>query len=237
MTDPMISPTPTSAVPAKTSAWEDVLDIFYSPREVFERRRDGKYLIALLVLCLLTVVVYFLSLQMNEALQEVEMARTFRERGLTPDQMAQAKAGAAKFAGLIVYFLPVFVAIGSWISGGIITLLGKMMGGKFTFAQGTAIAVLASMPELLGRVLVGVQSLFIDTSSAAHRYVFSFNASRFLPGGTNNWLLKLGALADPFVIWGIVLIGVGAFVIGRMEKEKAAVLAIVVALVGTALFR
>ncbi|MBC7841674.1 MAG: YIP1 family protein [Gemmatimonadaceae bacterium] len=237
MTDPMISPTPTSAVPAKTSAWEDVLDIFYSPRQVFERRRDGKYLIALVVLCLLTVVVYFLSLQMNEALQEVEMARTFRERGFTPEQMAQAKSGAAKFSGLIVYFLPIFVAIGSWISGGIITLLGKMMGGKFTFAQGTAIAVLASMPELLGRVLVGVQSLLIDTSTAAHRYSFSFNASRFLPGGTNNWLLKLGALADPFVIWGIVLIGVGAFVIGRMEKEKAAVLAIVVALVGTALFR
>ncbi len=237
MTDPMITQPPTSVLPAKSSTWEDVLDIFYAPREVFERRRDGKYLIALLALCLMSVAVYFLSLQMNEALQDVEMARTFRERGFTPEQMQQAKVGAAKFAGLLVYFLPIFVAIGSWISGVIIMVLGNMMGGKFTFAQGTAIAVLASMPELLGRVLVGVQGLFIDTSTAAHRYAFSFNASRFLPGGTNNWLLKLGALADPFVIWGIVLIGIGAFIIGKMEKEKAAVLAIVVALVGTALFR
>ena len=237
MTDPMISQTPTSAAPVKSSTWEDVLDIFYAPRQVFERRRDGKYLIALLALCLLSVAVYYLSLQMNEALQDVEMTRTFRERNFTPDQMAQAKAGAAKFAGLLVYFLPIFVAIGSWISGVIIMVLGNMMGGKFNFAQGTTIAVLAAMPELLGRVLVGVQGLFIDTSTAAHRYSFSFNASRFLPGGTNNWLLKLGALVDPFVIWGIILIGVGAFIIGKMEKEKAAVLAIVVALVGTALFR
>ena len=89
----------------------------------------------------------------------------------------------------------------------------------------------------LGRVLVGVQSLVIDTTTAAHRYSFSFNAARFIPGGTNNWLLKLGSLADPFVIWGLVLIGLGAWTIGKMEKEKAAVLAIVVGLVGAALFR
>lgn len=237
MTEPVASNAPSLAPPPKTAAWEDVLDIFYAPRQVFERRRDGKYLIALLVLCLLTGAVFFLTQQMNEALQDVELARTFRERGMTAEQIAQTKAMTAKFSAFAVYFLPVFVVIGSWISGLIIMLLGNLMGGKFNFAQGTAIAVLASMPELLGRVLVGVQSLFIDTTTAVHRYSFSINAARFIPAGTNNWLLKLGALADPFVIWGLVLIGLGAWTIGRMEKEKAAVLSIVVALVGAALFR
>ncbi len=237
MTDPTASDAPSLAPLPKTAAWEDVLDIFYAPRQVFERRRDGRYLIALVVLCLVTVAVFFLTQQMNESLQEVELMRTFRERGLTSDQIRQALAGAAKFSSLAVYFVPVFVAIGSWISGLIVMLLGNMMGGKFNFAQGTAIAVLASMPELLGRVLVGVQSLFIDTTTAAHRYSFSFNAARFIPGGTNNWLLKLGSLADPFVIWGLVLVGLGVWTIGKMEKEKAAVLAIVVGLVGAALFR
>jgi Yip1 domain len=237
MSDPVATDPPSIATPPKTAVWEDLLDIFYAPAQVFQRRRDGKYLIALVVLCLMTVAVYFLTQQMNESLQDVEMARSFRERGMTAEQITQAKAMASKFAGLAVYFLPVFVAIGSWISGLIIMLFGNMMGGKFTFAQGTAIAVLASMPELLGRVLVGVQSLFIDTTTAAHRYSFSFNVARFIPAGTNNWLLKLGALADPFVIWGLVLIGLGALIIGKMEKEKAAVLAIVVGLVGTALFR
>ncbi len=237
MSDPVATDPPTVAAPEKTAVWEDLLDIFYAPSQVFQRRRDGKYLIALIVLCLMTVAVFFLTQQMNESLQEVELARSFRERGMTAEQIQQAKAMTAKFSALAVYFLPIFVAIGSWISGLIIMLIGNMMGGKFTFAQGTAIAVLASMPELLGRVLVGVQSLFIDTTTAAHRYSFSFNVARFIPGGSNNWLLKLGALADPFVIWGLVLVGLGALIIGRMEKEKAAVLAIVVGLVGTALFR
>ncbi len=237
MTEPGMSDAPVSVAPPKTAAWEDVLDIFYAPRQVFERRRDGKYLIAMLVLCLVTMAVFYLSQSMNEALQDVEVSRSFRERGMTPDQIAQAKAMTAKFSAFAIYFIPVFVAIGSWISGLIIMLFGKFMGGKFNFAQGTAIAVLAALPELLGRAIVSGQSLFLDTTAAAHRYSFSLNASRFLPGDSNNWLLKLGALADPFVIWGIVLIGVGAYTIGRMEKEKAAVLAIVVALVGMALFR
>ncbi len=230
-TEPVVSAAPTAA------PWEDVLDILYAPSQVFERRRDGKYLIPLLVICAVTVAVFFLSAQLNEALQDAELTRTFRERGITGDQAVQAKAMAQKFAGLAVYLLPIFVAIGCWISGLLIMLIGNAMGGKFNFAQGTTIAVLASIPEVLGRILVGVQGLLLDTTSVAHRYSFSINASRFLPAGTNNWLLKLGSLADPFVIWGIVLTGIGALIIGRMEKEKAAVLAIIIAVVGMALFR
>jgi hypothetical protein len=236
MSDPMVTEQVVSAAPA-AAPWEDVLDIFYAPRQVFERRRDGKYLIPLLIACVVTVAVFFLSSQLNEAVQDAEMSRAFREQGLTGDKAVQAKAMAQKFAGLVVYLLPVFVAIGSWISGLLIMLVGNAMGGKFTFAQGTTIAVLASLPEVLGRVLVGVQGLFLETANVAHRYSFSINASRFLPADSNKWLLKLGALADPFVIWGIVLTGFGALIIGRMEKEKAAVLAIIIAVVGMALFR
>ena len=102
---------------------------------------------------------------------------------------------------------------------------------------GTVITVLAAMPELLGRPIVGVQSLFMDMGTMPHRYSMSLNAARFLPGDANKWMLKFAALADPFFIWGIVLIGMGAYIIGLMEKEKAAVLAIVIALVSTLLFR
>ena len=237
MTDPLITPTATTGATVKASTWEDVLDIFYAPREVFERRRDGRYLVPMLVLCVVTVVVFFLSQQMNEALQDAEFARVVRENNLAPEAARSAREMGRKFGQLAIYFVPVLVAIGAWIGGLILLVVGKMMGAKLTYAQAVTIAVLATMPEMLGRIMVGVQSMFIDTSTAAHRYSFSISASRFVPGDANNWLLKLGALVDPFVIWGIVLTGVGAYVIGRMEKEKAAVLAIVTALAGAALFR
>ncbi|HYW49399.1 MAG TPA: YIP1 family protein [Gemmatimonadaceae bacterium] len=237
MSDPVANPPVASAPAAKTSTWEDVLDVFYAPREVFERRRDGRYLVPLLISCLITIAVFYLSQGMNETLQEAEFQRVIRESKMTAEQAAMTKAMGKKFSALAIYLVPAFVAIAAWLGGLMVMLLGNMMGGKMKYAQGTAIAVLASMPELLGRIVAGVQALFLDTSTATHRYSYSLSAARFMPGDTNNWLLKLGALADPFVIWGIVLIGMGAWIIGRMEKEKAAVLAIIVALISAALFR
>jgi hypothetical protein len=237
MSAPMSTdPYPTAPRPT-TSAWEDVLDIFYAPRAVFERRRDGKYWVALLVLGIGSGLAYFLAQQLNDAVQEGEMARLIRTGQLTAAQVEQGKPLTDKLRTFLPFLLPVLVAIGAWVNGFIIWLLARFMGGKLQYGQATAIAVLASLPELLGRVFIGVQSLFLDTSAVAHKYSFSLNAARFMSGDAGNWMLKLGALADPFVVWGLVLVGMGAWIIGGMEKEKAAVLAIVVGLIGMALFR
>ena len=237
MSDPVIGQTPTSVAPPKVAAWEDVLDIFYAPRQVFERRRDGKYLVPILVLCITSMIIFVLSQQLNEALQDAEFARVIKQNAMPAEAAANARAMGKKFAALAIYLIPIFVAIGAWVSGLIIMLLGNAMGGKLNYAQATTIAVFGSMPELLGRTLVGVQGIFLDTASVVHRYSFSISAARFLGGDVSNWLLKFASLCDPFVIWGLCLVGFGAWIIGRMEKEKAAVLAVVVAIVGAALFR
>ncbi len=229
MTEPAVSTDSSIAPPPPTAMWEDALDIYYAPRQVFERRRDGKYLIVLLILCALTLVIYFLSIQFNEAVADAEFTRAMAKQTqqLTPEQMASARAFAEKVKNTIVYFIPFGIALGVWVSGLIVMLLGNMMGAKLTFAQGTTVVILASMPELLGKVVVGAQGLFLDTSTVVSKYSFATSVSRFLSPESNSFLLKLGAVLDPFVIWGAVLLGIGVFVIGRMEKEKAAVLAII----------
>jgi hypothetical protein len=237
MSDQGLADAPISVAPAKSAAWEDVLDIFYAPRQVFERRRDGKYLVTMLIVGVLTAGTFYLSQQLNDALTEAEIARMVRSGEMPGEQAKVALGFAKKMASLGIVFLPVMTAIGSWISGLILFILGKLMGAKLSFGQGTAIAVLSSMPEVLGRALVGVQGLMLDTSNVAHKYSFSISAARFLDADAGKWMLKLGALADPFVLWGLVLTGMGAYIIGRMEKEKAAVLAIVVGLIGMVLFR
>jgi Yip1 domain len=228
---------PSSSAPPKSAAWEDVLDVFYSPRAVFARNIAGKYWMLLLILALLNVAIFFLSRQLNDVLGDVEFARIAKEQGMTPEQAAGAKKLGEKFAAFGMYFIPIFIAIGAWISGLMIWLFSRFMGGKLNFAQGTTIALLASMPETLERILIGAQGMFLDTANVVHKYSFSLGAARFLDGDANKWMLKLASLADPFVIWGYVLIGIGAHVIGKMEMEKAAVLAVIVALVTTILFR
>jgi Yip1 domain len=223
--------------PNKAAAWEDLLDIFYAPRQVFERRKDGQYWVLLALICLLSLGTFFLSQQLNEVIGDIEFARVAKENAFTADQAAAAKAMAAKFQKFTIYLIPLFVAFGAWISGLVIWLFGRMMGGKINFAQGTMIALLASMPEALERILIGAQAMFLDTASIVHKYSFHLGAARFLPADTNKWLLKFAALADPFAIWGAILLGIGAHVIGKMEKEKAAVLAIVITIVMAILFR
>ncbi|MCC7053437.1 MAG: YIP1 family protein [Gemmatimonadaceae bacterium] len=234
MSDPVPMDTqPVQAAPANAGSWEDALDIFYAPRQVFERRRDGKYWIPLLILCAVSVAIYFLSIQFNEAVADAEFSRAMAEQAakggqkMTAEQVAAAKAFAGKFKALVVYILPVMLVISAWVSGVIIMLLGNMMGGKLNFAQGVTVGVLANFPEVLGRAVVGVQGLFLDTATVTSKYAFATSVARFMSADANKFLLKLGALADPFVIWSSVLVGIGVFVIGRVEKEKAAVLAII----------
>jgi Yip1 domain len=228
---------PSGPAPAKAAAWEDLLDIFYAPSQVFERRKLGQYSMLMLLICLLSLGTFFLSQQLNEVIFDLEFARMAKESKSTVEQAAAAKAGAAKVQALSIYLIPFFIAIGSWISGFVIWMFASMMGGKLNFAQGTTIALLASMPEALERILIGAQAMFLDTASIAHKYSFHLGAARFLPADASKWALKFAYLADPFVIWGAVLLGIGVHVMGKMEKEKAAVLAIVITFIITLLIR
>jgi hypothetical protein len=182
-------------------------------------------------------VIFYLSQQITETLMDAEFARLAKQSAMTPEAAKATKAMMGKFQQLGVYLLPIGVMIGMWLAGLAIFLIGNMMGAKLNFAQGTTIAVLSSMPELLSKIFVGVQGLFLDSSSIVHKYSFAISAARFMPATTSSWMLKLGAIADPFVIWGAVLLGLGAYVIGKMEKEKAAVLAVIMALLTAAVIR
>jgi hypothetical protein len=248
MSAPLATPSPFDLEPppkAKAgfwSTWEDALDIFYSPTEVFLRRRDGRYGLALIILIALSIGVYYLSAQVNEAIFDIEFRKSVAAAAaagqpMSPEQLAGAKAFSAKFAKLFVFVLPVFSALAAWITGLVLMLLGNVMGGRFNFAKATALGVLAGFPELLNRAAVGVQGLVLDPATITSKYSFAVSAARFLPDTSNSLVLKMAAVADPFVLWSAVLVGIGAHVLGEMEKEKAAVLAVIYTIVSALLAR
>ncbi len=238
-----LEPAPKGATGGFASTWEDALDIFYSPTAVFDRRRDARYGMALLILVVVSVAIYFLSIQMSDAVGDIEFAKAMAAqakasgKALDAKQIEAGKAFAEKFKSVLVYLIPAFVAIGAWISGLVVMLLGNLMGAKLTFAQATTVSVLASFPELLGRAVMGAQGLVLDVATITSKYSFATSAARVLPDDTNSIVLKLAAIADPFVIWSAVLLGLGAYVIGRMEKEKAAVLAVIHTVAFALMFR
>ncbi|MEO7217483.1 MAG: hypothetical protein ABI026_04765, partial [Gemmatimonadaceae bacterium] len=63
---------PVSVKPA--SLWEDFIDIFVSPSEVFERRRDSGFFVALLVFTALSLVIYLVGRSVLQPIFDAEFA-------------------------------------------------------------------------------------------------------------------------------------------------------------------
>ena len=70
MTDAAANPTPSSP-----GLWEDFIDIFYQPSQVFERRREGKFGLALLVLVVISGILFFALRNGIAPIMDAEMAK------------------------------------------------------------------------------------------------------------------------------------------------------------------
>mgnify|MGYP002780947197 CR=1 FL=1 len=213
-------------LPPKASRWEDCLDIFYNPREVYERRRDGKFWIALVVYAVLVGVLAYLGRQAFDAISDVAFREAMAGQQMTEEQAAQAKAFGEKFRAIGPFIGAAASVLLGLIVGTVFWVLARLLGASLTVAQGITIWVFAAYPTLVNTASVVVQSFLIDPATVTTKHAYALSAARFLPAGTNGLVLKLASLADPFVIWSGILVGIGAYTIGKMEKERAAVLAV-----------
>jgi hypothetical protein len=221
--------------PAKTSAWEDIIDIFYAPTSVFERRRDGKYGVALVLQSILMAALFYAMVTVLEhvfdAMAEAGMRAAMAQNPqITPEMMERGRnfARYATLGGMIISWpiLVYVVALVTW-------LVGKLFDSTATFGQSAAIATFSQFPRVLGQVFVVLQGLLLDMSNVTTMYGVSLSPARFLdPMTTNPYLLTLLMRFDPFVIWSTVLIAIGLSVIGKIPKDKAAMAAIIVWVLG-----
>ena len=142
-------------------------------------------------------------------------------------QAAAAREFGDKFRTIGYFITPITWGIFGLIAGTVFWFLARLLGATLTIAQGITIWTLASYPNLINTAGVVVQSFFIDPGSVTHKHAYSMSLARVVPPDAHKLLIKLSAVADPFVIWSAILIGLGAYIIGKMEKERAAVLAII----------
>ena len=223
-------------LPAKTSLWEDCLDVFYAPREVFARRKDGRFWFALLVYGVLVAVLTYLGRQFFDVVTELAWKQAIAQGKMSAEQMAQGKEFASKFQLVGYFFAPVAAAILGLVSGTVFWILSLFFRAGLSIGQAITIWTFGAYPSLVSTAAVVVQSFVLDVNAITHKHAFSLNPARFLPADTNPLLVKLAALADPFAIWSGFLLGLGAHVIGKLERERAAVLGIIATLLYVLLF-
>src|SRR5215207_8819376 len=115
MTDPA-EPVTTSG-PAKAGLWEDFVDIFVQPAQVFERRRDGKFGLALLALVVMWAILYFALRNGIAPIMDAEMAKqaaamAAKNPSITAEQIAAQQGIIEKFAAIgFVLYMPIGIII------------------------------------------------------------------------------------------------------------------------------
>jgi hypothetical protein len=227
MTDEAVSPTP-----AKASLWEDCIDIFYQPSQVFERRRDGKFGLALLVLVVVTAIL-FLALKNGLApVMDAEMAKAAaamaaKNPQITADQIAAQQSMMEKFAIVGVLFMPIGIVIAAFI----LWLAGKLVDAKTAFAGAMMIATYSQFPRIIETIINAVQGLLLAPESITSRYSVQVGLARFLGPDSNPFLLTLLGGLDLFTIWVTVLLAIGLSVVAKVPRSRAAIAAFAVWLV------
>jgi hypothetical protein len=213
-----------AASPTAASRWEDYLDVFISPAQLFRRRADGAFGQALLVLVVLVAIMFFGTRPAMQPIMDGEFNRRMAAQmkahpEVKPEQIEAGRKWANTLApvGVIVGLPIVLLVLGTavWIAG-------KAVGGKLTYAQGATIATFAMFPKLVEGVAGAVQALLMDEGSLNSRFSVSLGVGRFLdPDATNAALLALLGRVDLFTLWITALVAIGLRVMAKVGTGQA----------------
>ena len=211
--------------------WEDFIDIFYAPSQVFRRRADQSFFVPLLIITVLMAVIMLTTFEALRPLLEADIERQMtaamqRNPQMTPEMLERSRnfmVGVGKWTGIFV--TPILIMI----VGALTWLCGKFFGSRQTFLAGMVVATYAWVPRVLGGIIGAVQALLFDTSKYTSMQAFAIGPSRFLdPVSTSPVTMALAMRLDLWTIWATVLIGIGLYVTGRMSKLSATSAAILV---------
>lgn len=229
MTDATASPTP-----SKAGLWEDFIDIFMQPSQVFERRRDGKFGLALVALVVLSGILFFALRNGIAPIMDAEMAKAAaamaaKNPNITADQIAAQQGMMEKFA-VIGYVL--FMPIGIVITAVLLWLSSKAISASVAFAAAMMIATYSQFPRVIEMIVNAIQGLVLSPESITSRFSVQLGPARFLGPDSNRVLQTVLGGLDLFTIWVTVLIAIGISVVARVPRSRAAIAAAIVWFLG-----
>jgi hypothetical protein len=223
---------PEATNPEPASRWEDFIDIFVSPREVFARRADGGFALPLIFVTLVIVALFFAMQSALATAFDAEFRRGLAQGAAAGQQMtAEQMAVARKYAGIGgMVALLVFIPVGAMVTGLVAWILGKLFDSVATVRQLVMVATYALFPRILQAVVAVFIGLLFDPPTLA---AASVGPAHFVdPATTSAWLVQMLLRLDVFMIWSTILIAIGLQVVGRMRKGPSFVVAVLVWLLG-----
>jgi hypothetical protein len=230
VTEPANTPT----VP-QASLWEDFIDIFTSPSQVFRRRESSGFGLQLLVLTVLFAVIILGTKSLVRPVFDAEMARQGAHLmkahpEITAEQLQKQQAIGEKLGPI---FIIIAIPISAMLTGLVLWLVGKVFDSKQTATAAIMVATYAFFPKLLATV-AGALIAYVSSPERLNGMTrLSVGLGAFLdPDKTSPVLLALLARVDVFTIWETVLLAIGLQVTGKVSKTNSYIAAALVWLLG-----
>jgi hypothetical protein len=229
MTDAAATPqTPNAGI------WEDFIDIFHQPSQVFDRRRNGQFGLALLLLVVFFAVLY---IALNNGLAPITDAEISKQMaamaeknpGMASGDMSSARGAMEKFA---MFGAIIFIPVGVFLGAVLLWIVARFIDAKIAFAASMMIITYSQMPRLIELVASALQGLFLAPESISSRYSVQIGPARFLDNDSNQILQTILGGLDLFTIWVCVLVAIGLAVVARVSIRKAAIASGIIWIVG-----
>lgn len=206
----------------RTARWEDFIDVFISPSELFRRRANESWTVPIIVLSIVGLVLYYALLPVMMPLWQA--AATMNA---TPEQAAQMQqnAGAMRTFTLIGgIFAPIIGAITLALMAGIAWAGGRMFSADLRYKQAlTAVtwAAFITVPQQLGMAI----SVMLATRSGEALHPIkhtNFGPVRFMdPASMPEVVVPLLARIDLFALWQTVVLAIAVQVLTGASRATA----------------
>jgi hypothetical protein len=224
-------PANSSAAP-QTSLWEDFIDIFTSPSEVFRRRENSGFGMQLLIV---TVLFAIILLGTKSLVFDAEMARQTAQvlkahPEITADKIQGQMAMGAKLAPI---FIIVAIPISILLTGLVLWAVGKIFESKQMAQTAIMVATYAFVPRILGTVVGAIIAYFSNPERLTSAARITVSLGQFLdPDKTSPVLMALLTRVDLFTLWQTALLAIGLQVTGKVSKTNSYIAAALVWLIG-----
>lgn len=215
----------------RIGVWEDFVDIFHAPSEVFARRRGAGFWVPMLVIAVIATILAFGTMRILEPVIDADAQRQTREMVRENPEMdlSGAQGMMESFRSVLVWFAGVFVAMTVITMGALLWVGGKIAGSAISVRSCILIATYATMPRLLEGVVAILEGLARGPSNLDSLSRLSWSLARFLDAdAASTMLMFFAGLLDLFNVWWLVLLAIGLSVIGGIPRVRAAAVVVTI---------
>lgn len=223
-----VTPTPAPETPP-LSEHARIVDTFIAPSKTFtDLRRSASWWAPWLLISIFSGA-FFYAVDRQIGFDQVSRnaitrsSRAEQFEKLPPDQQAKQLQISTTITRYLCYGTPVvnllaFVIIAAVLMG----TFNLAMGAGVPFKTSLAIVIYGSLPSIIALVL-GLVSLFVgvDRESFDIRNPVATNPAYFMDPIGNQFLYAMASALDVFIIWNIVLMGIGFSCNSKVRRSIA----------------